>query len=195
MTHILVINAGMAFGHSNGELNKLLTQVAVETLTQLGHEVQETHIAQGYDTASEVKKILWADAVIYQFPGWWMGGPWILKKYMDDVFSAGAGSLYQNDGRTRSDPSKKYGSGGLIQGKKYMFCSTWNAPLEAFEDSGQFFEGKGIEAVLFPMHKANQFLGMQGMPSFMCNDVMKDGHLDADVARYKAHLASYFPLS
>ena len=49
-------------------------------------------------------------------PGWWMGAPWTVKKYMDDVFTEGHGSLYASDGRTRSDASKKYGSGGLVQG-------------------------------------------------------------------------------
>lgn len=39
------------------------------------------------------------------------------EKYIDEVFTAGHGSLYASDGRTRSDAGKKYGSGGLIQEK------------------------------------------------------------------------------
>ncbi len=51
-----------------------------------------------------------------------MGAPWTVKKYIDDVFTEGHGTLYASDGRTRKDPSKKYGSGGLVQGKKiYAF--------------------------------------------------------------------------
>ncbi|VFS38584.1 modulator of drug activity B [Escherichia coli] len=56
-----------------------------------------------------------------------MGAPWTVKKYIDDVFTEGHGTLYASDGRTRKDPSKKYGSGGLVQGKKYMLSLTWNA--------------------------------------------------------------------
>ena len=41
--------------------------------------------------SSEIEKYLWADTVIYQMPGWWMGEPWILKKYIDDVFTIGHG--------------------------------------------------------------------------------------------------------
>ena len=122
-----------------------------------------------------------------------MEAPWIMKKYVDEVFTAGHGKLYESDGRTRSDASKKYGSGGLIQGKKYMFSMTWNAPAEAFTEAGQFFEGKGIDADLFPFHKANQFLGMSPLPTFMCNDVMKAPQIDRDVVRYKAHLEKNFP--
>lgn len=67
-----------------------------------------------------MQNFVWADVVIWQMPGWWMGAPWTVKKYIDDVFTEGHGTLYASDGRTRSDASKKYGSGGLIQGTKYM---------------------------------------------------------------------------
>ncbi|OTA19537.1 NADPH quinone reductase MdaB [Xenorhabdus beddingii] len=95
-------------------------------------------------------KFLWADSIIYQMPGWGMEAPWILKKYVDEVFSAGHSSLFKNDGRTRNDPRKKYDSGGLVQDKTYMFPVTWNAPLESFEDPEQFFEGKGVDSVYYP---------------------------------------------
>ncbi len=77
-----------------------------------------------YDVKAEVQNFLWADVVIWQMPGWWMGAPWTVKKYIDDVFTEGHGTLYASDGRTRKDPSKKYGSGGLVQGKKYMLSLT-----------------------------------------------------------------------
>lgn len=193
MAHILVVNAGKALGFSKGELNAYLTQVAVETLTAMGHELKTTVIDEGYDAQEEVNKYVWADAVIYQQPAWWMGGPWILKKYIDDVFSAGTGILYKDDGRTRSNPDKKYGSGGVVHSKKYMISATWNAPQEAFDDPQQFFEGVGVDGVYLPFHKANQFLGMQPLPTFVCVDVMKAPHIEEDVARYKKHLAAAFP--
>ncbi len=30
-----------------------------------------------------------------------MGAPWTVKKYIDDVFTEGHGTLYASDGRTR----------------------------------------------------------------------------------------------
>ena len=71
-----------------------------------GFEVRTTEIDAGYDVQQEVEKILWADALIYQMPGWWMGAPWTVKKYLDEVFTAGHGSLYANDGRTRPTPRR-----------------------------------------------------------------------------------------
>ena len=192
MKNILLVNAGKAFGHSGGRLNATLHAAAVETLSQMGLNVKQTIVDDGYDNKEEVEKIRWADAVVYQMPGWWMGPPWILKKYFDDVFTAGHGVLYESDGRSRSDASKKYGSGGLVQGKRYMLSLTWNAPLEAFTEPDQFFEGVGVDGVYLPVHKANQFLGMQSLPTFICNDVMKEPHVEEYLADYRAHLQRVF---
>ncbi|QCI14737.1 NAD(P)H-dependent oxidoreductase [Pseudomonas putida] len=192
MKKILLLNGGKQFAHSEGRLNQTLHDVAMAYLDRAGYDVQQTFIDGGYDVQAEVEKFLWADVVIYQMPGWWMGAPWTVKKYVDDVFTAGHGSLYASDGRSRSDASKRYGSGGLIQGKQYMLSLTWNAPLEAFDDPADFFEGKGVDAVYFPFHKANQFLGMTGLPTFLTNDVIKNPDVPAALAAYEAHLAEVF---
>ncbi|SLM61527.1 MULTISPECIES: NAD(P)H-dependent oxidoreductase [Dickeya] len=192
MQNVLIINAGKAFGHSKGELNRTLTDVAATFLRDKGREIRITTVDDGYDIEQEVQNILWADAVIYQMPGWWMGTPWILKKYIDDVFTAGHGSLYASDGRTRADASKKYGSGGLLQGKHYLLSLTWNAPLDAFTDPDQFFHGVGVDGVYLPFHKANQFIGLSPLPTFICNDVIKQPDVEQDIARYRAHLDQVF---
>lgn len=54
-----------------------------------------------------------------------------------------------------------------------MLSLTWNAPRQAFDDPSDFFEAKGVDAVYFPFHKANEFLGMTALPTFLCVDVMK----------------------
>ncbi len=195
MKKILLLNGGKQFAHSNGQYNDTLHDAALAYLDRAGFDLKETRIDAGYDADEEVRKILWADGVIYQMPGWWMGAPWTVKRYLDEVFTAGHGSLYANDGRTRSDASQKYGSGGLIQGKRYMLSLTWNAPRQAFDDPSDFFEGKGVDAVYFPFHKANQFLGMSALPSFLCVDVMKRPNIEADVKRYEAHLAQVFGIT
>lgn len=189
MKNILLLNGGKQFAHSNGRYNRTLHDTAVTFLDQAGFAIQTTEIDAGYDADEEVRKILWADAVIYQMPGWWMGAPWTVKKYLDEVFTAGHGSLYANDGRTRSDDSQKYGSGGLIHGKRYMLSLTWNAPQQAFDDPSDFFGGRGVDAVYFPFHKANEFLGMRALPTFLCTDVMKRPDIDRDIDRYQRHLA------
>jgi len=188
LKNVVLLIGSKAFAHSHGRLNDTLHDVAVETLTTAGFDIRQTKIDAGYDIQAEVENFLWADLVIYQMPGWWMGAPWIVKKYVDEVFTAGHGSLYANDGRTRSNPARKYGSGGLIQGKHYMLSLTWNAPKEAFEDPEQFFEGKGIDGVYFPFHKANQFLGMSPLSTYVATDVIKAPAIDDVIQSYRNHL-------
>jgi NADPH dehydrogenase (quinone) len=192
MSNILIINAGKTFAHSKGALNISLTQLGESVLREAGHNVRVTTLEDGYDIQTEIESYLWADTVIYQQPGWWMGMPWTLKKYVDEIFTEGHGKLYASDGRSRSDASQKYGSGGLLQGKSYMLSLTWNAPLEAFEYKEQFFHGVGVDGVYLAQHKANQFLGMHGLPTFICNDVIKQPDIDGYFAAYRAHLENVF---
>jgi modulator of drug activity B len=192
MQNILLIDAGKSFAHSKGELNHTLTDVAASFLRDKGHDIRVTAVDNGYDIEQEIQNYLWADTIIYQMPGWWMDTPWILKKYIDEVFTAGHGSLYASDGRSRSDASKKYGSGGLLQGRKYMLSLTWNAPLEAFNDPEQFFHGVGVDGVYLPFHKANQFIGLSPLPTFICNDVMKEPDVPTYLANYRQHLDEHF---
>ena len=190
---VLIINGGSRFPPNNtGKLNTAISEEMQKYLTSKGFEAKITKCDTDYDAAEEADKIYWADVIIWQFPGWWMGCPWQVKKYMDQVFMTGVGKLFKDDGRTRSDASKKYGSGGLSQNKKYLLSTTWNAPEEAFTDPNQFFEGKGIDGVLFPFHKANQFLGMKPLPTFICNDVIKNFDLDKIFDSLHKHLDTVF---
>lgn len=192
MSNILIVNGAKQFAHSNGELNDTLTALANNVLCELGHTVQISRADSDYEIQAEIQKYVWADVVIYQMPGWWMGVPWTVKKYIDDIFTEGHGTLYASDGRSRADAAKKYGSGGLIHDKKYMLSLTWNAPMEAFTEQDQFFHGVGVDGVYLPFHKANQFLGMQSLETFIVNDVIKAPEVEAYMAQYREHLTQVF---
>ncbi len=77
-------------------------------------------------------------------------------------------------------------------GKKYLISSTWNAPLEAFEDPAQFFEGRGVDGPFMCLHKVFQFFAMEPLPSFACHDVMKSPAIEEDLARLERHLGAAF---
>ncbi len=192
---VLLINAHQRYeGFAEGKLNRTFLEAAQAQLSEAGHETQTTIVDAGYDVAAEVGKYQWADAVIVQTPVYWMSVPYAFKKYIDEVFTAGIGEvLCKDDGRTRSDLSKKYGSGGLLTGKKYMLSTTWNAPLEAFEEADQFFEGKGVDGVFFWLHKCFQFFGMEPLPTFSTYDVLKNPQVDQDLATFRSLIKSSFP--
>jgi len=49
-----------------------------------------------------------------------------------------------------------------------------------------------VDAVYFPFHKANEFLDMTALPTFLSVDVMKVPNIEGDVKRYQVHLAEVF---
>lgn len=194
MKKVLLINAHQFYeGVSSGGLNKTMVGVIQEEMEKRGYAFRQTEIEKGFDIGDEVEKHLWADLIILQSPVYWFGMPWIYKKYVDEVFTAGMmqGSFITGDGRTREDPGQQYGTGGKLQGRQYMISLTWNAPRESFNDSNQkLFEGRSVDDV-FVLNTANyKFCGMEILPSFSCHDVMKAPDIQGDIARLRGHLAS-----
>lgn len=195
MKKVLIINAHQFFeGISSGRLNKTMIGVIQEEMEKRGYEVQHTNIEQGYDINSEVKKHVWADIIILQSPVYWFNMPWIYKKYVDEVFTAGMfqQSFLLGDGRTRDDLTRQYGSGGKMQGKQYMLSLTWNAPKEAFDDTNQhLFQGKSVDDVFVSNTVNYKFCGVDILPSFSSHDVMKEPEVEADIERLREHLLEY----
>jgi NADPH dehydrogenase (quinone) len=116
-----------------------------------------------------------------------------LQEDVDEVFTAGLVQQHflTGDGRTREDPSQQYGSGGKMQGKKYMLSLTWNAPAEAFGDAQQFlFEGKSVDDVFVGNTANYKFCGVEILPSFSSYDVVKQADIEGDIARLREHLAA-----
>merc|ERR1711991_223276 len=84
---------------------------------------------------------------------------------------------YVNDGRSSSDESKKYGSGGLMQDKKYMLSLTYNCPTSEFDNKDGFFEGLSVDQANFAVRKIFQFCGAQKTDTYSVHDIFK-GDLD-----------------
>lgn len=176
MNKIFIINGGQTFAHSGGAFNNTLTGWTKETLEQSGFEVRVTSTNNEFDPIQEVENFKWADMIIYNTPIWWFQVPNRLKKYIDEVFTAGhQNGIYASDGRSRKKPAINYGTGGLMHGKKYMVNSTWNAPETAFTLPGEFFDQTSVDdGILFGFHKMNQFAGLERIDGFHFHDLEKN---------------------
>lgn len=193
---ILIINGHEFYEYSKGELTQYLVELAKNTLEQQGHTIQTTASAfdQQLDIHAEIEKHQWADAIVLQTPVFSMGLPWSCKKYFDDVYTEGMhGQLSNGDGRTRSDASKQYGTGGTQTGKKVMLSLTLNAPKQAFDDPNQYlFGGKSIDDLFFPVHANFRFVGLESLPTFAFFDVIKNPNLEQDFKDFQKHLKRNF---
>jgi modulator of drug activity B len=195
MKHVLLLNLHQKYeGFANGNLTHDLLAEAKKFFLAHGYEVRETSIDGGYDVAEELDKFKWADVFFVQSPVYWMGLPWLAKKYVDEVFTGGNNTVtYVSDGRSRDDASKKYGSGGLMQGKKYMLSFTYNCPPSEFNNPNGFFEGMSVDQANIALHKLFQFCGAQPLKSYSVHDVYKsDFKLDEALQGLNQVLAKNF---
>jgi modulator of drug activity B len=192
---IFVINGGQIFGHSGGRFNKTIFDETVRFFTETpGFEIRATDINDDYILEKEVENYVWADVVIYHTPIWWFQVPNGLKKYIDEVFTAGhQKGIYHSDGRSAANPEINYGTGGMLHGRKYMLTSSWNAPATAFTLPGEFFSEHSVdEGPLFGFHRMNAFTGMQPLKSLHFHDVEKNSDINRDLQRYRDHLEKVF---
>lgn len=175
MKKILIINGHQYYDVvARGELTQNYIDKANEFFIKNGFEVKNTHIDKGYDLKEESDKLVWADYILFQTPIFWMGVPWITKKYFDEVLTHGI--HYLNDGRSREDATKTYGSGGLLNGK-YMISLTYNCPTSEFSNNEGFFEGLSLDEANYSIHKIFQFLGLEQLKTYSVHDIFK-GDLD-----------------
>jgi modulator of drug activity B len=195
---ILIINTHLTYpGWSEGKLNLAFMDLAKAFFVERGHQVAETFVERGYDPEEEVKKHVAVDLVILQTPVNWFSAPWIYKKYVDEVFNVGLAKevLLAGDGRTRQDPSRQYGTGGKMQGKKFMISATWNAPSEAFDNpNGELYGGKGTADLFLHITSNYKFMGFDILPDYGVFDIFKNPDI-ARACRLQAAFRETLPVS
>lgn len=189
--NVFIINGGQTFAHSGGMFNNTLTGWTVEVMKEKGFAYRVTNINDAFDPLAEVENFKWADVIIYHTPIWWFQLPNGMKRYIDEVFTAGHDNgIYRNDGRSRKNPDVNYGTRGLMQGKRYMVTTSWNAPQTAFTLEGEFFDRHTVdEGVLFGFHKMNQFVGMTRIEGFHFHDLEKNATPERIAEYHKAYVA------
>lgn len=192
--NVLLINAHQKYeGFAEGNLTRDYINKADSFFNANGFEVKHTNIEAGYDSDEEIEKLLWADYILLQYPVYWMTLPWIAKKYIDEVFTPSQGQLYVNDGRSRDDDSKRYGSGGLMTDKKYMLSLTYNCPESEFCNKDSFFEGLSLDEANFAVHKVFQFCGAKQLETYAVHDVYKgDMDLEKELNKFEETLKRNF---
>lgn len=192
MKKVLILNGHQYYDVvAKGELTQHYIDTANDFFLKNGFEVKHTHIEKDYDVEEECQKFEWADYVLFQYPVYWMGVPWITKKYFDETFTQGR--HYTSDGRSRSDESKTYGTGGLLKGKKYMLSVTYNCPTSEFDNPKGFFDGLSLDQAHIATHKTFQFCGLEPLKTYSVHDIFKgDLDLKKELEKFEAVLTENF---
>lgn len=135
---------------------------------------------QTLDVEGQQTALLWADAVIFQFPLWWFSMPAIMKGWVDRVYAFGFGYGVGEHSETRW--GDRYGE-GTLQGKRGMLIVTMGGWESHYGERGV---NGPIEDLLFPIHR-----GVLHYPGF---DVMEPFLLykvhSMDAGRYATDCAA-----
>lgn len=103
------------------------------------------------DVKAEQEKLLWADALILQFPLWWFSMPAIMKGWVDRVYSLGFG--YGIGEHSESRWGDRYGEGKMA-GKRAMLVVTAGGWPEHY---GPRAINGPIDDLLFPINHGTLF--------------------------------------
>ena len=114
------------------------------------------------DVKAEIEKLVWADALILQFPLWWFSMPAILKGWVDRVFAYGfAYGVGEHSDKRWGD---RYGEGTLA-GKRAMLIVTAGGWEEHYSARGV---NGPIDDLLFPInHGILYYPGYDVLPPFV----------------------------
>ena len=187
MKTVLIVNASIRAQGKSGKLNEEMTRLAREAFEAAGVKTLLTDLNNEWTLEGEIEKILAADLILVQTPIWAMSTSWHYTRWQDEVLTHP--KVCGTDGRTRTDPDRKYGSGGFLTSKRYWLSTTWNAPKKALDEPGEFIDARGIEEVLLPLHKQFAYMGVKPfLPTFAVHDVYKNPTVEADLLRWKSTL-------
>jgi NAD(P)H dehydrogenase (quinone) len=99
-------------------------------------------------------KLAWCDALIFQFPIWWLGMPAIMKGWIDRVFAVG-----------RAYGGGRWFNGGVLKGKRAMCSMTVGGPQPVCSDRGVYGQ---IDTILYPIHRGIfEFTGLTVIEPFV----------------------------
>lgn len=144
---------------------------------------------QRNDVAVEQEKLLWCDAVIFQFPLWWFSMPAILKGWIDRVYACGfAYGVGVHEGDRWGE---RYGEGTLA-GRRAMLSITIGGRAPHYSERGV---NGSLDDVLFPIqHGVLFYPGMTVLPPFVRYQVdrLGEGEWAAIAAAFTARLDGLF---
>jgi len=150
---------------------------------RLRQQSEESHASEhnGYvaELRGEMDKLVWCDALILQFPLWWLGLPAILKGWVDRVFAVG-----------RAYGGGRYFSNGIFSSKRAMCSVTVGGSVDAYSSVGAYGP---LDAVMFPInHGILSFVGFAVVQPFVVHAParMSLAERAACLANYRSRLLS-----
>lgn len=143
----------IVFAHPNLEssvVNKAwLTSLPKDNENLTVHDLYKTYEGKEIDVEAEHQLLEQYDRIIFQFPLYWYSSPYLLKKWMDEVFTYGW----------------CYGSNGdKLKGKELGVVVSTGGPQEAYRAGG--FNHYTLSELLRPFQATANLVGATYLPVY-----------------------------
>lgn len=136
------------------DFTKRIRRDRLDALVEALHAAKTNTFA--HDIANEMRKVKWADMLIFHFPIYFSSCPAIVKGWFDRVFQAGfafnpeTGEMYEK---------------GLLRGKKAQIVCSCGATKEEYSAGGLHGD---IHELLRPItHATLEFAGIEVLPPYI----------------------------
>jgi len=182
--HEVIVSDLYAMGFDPVSDRRNFTAVAdpLRFVQQAEETFASAHDGYTPELQAEMDKLAWCDALVFQFPIWWLGLPAILKGWVDRVFAVG-----------RAYGGGRWFESGVFAGKIAMCAVTLGGMEDVYSDRGIYGP---IENILYPVHRGIfAFTGFGVAEPFV---VYGPGRIDAAqretyLEKYVAHLLALPP--
>ena len=147
------------------ELGRAFPDVTIRRLCEVAPDGK-------FDIAAEQAALAGADLIVWQFPFHWYALPWLMKKWLDEVFVHGFA----------------HGTGAKLAGKKLLVSFTTGAPEAAY--TGKPGSVGDIRALVAVFDSIAIVCGLKYLGS-MCVNGMSYASDTAGIARQQAQAREY----
>jgi NAD(P)H dehydrogenase (quinone) len=154
--HEVVVSDLYAMGFDPVSDRRNFTTVRDPNYLKQQNEESYASASNGYvvELQAEMDKLAWCDALVLQFPLWWLGLPAILKGWVDRVFAVG-----------RTYGGGRYFNRGVLAPRLAMCSVTVGAHADAYSSVGAYGP---LDSILRPInHGILGFVGFTVVEPFV----------------------------
>ena len=181
---VLLVAAGYPVFNAKAQLNAFLTYLTEKNLKQKGYKVKISDLTKDtLDMDRELKKLLWAETIIYITPVMWFNLPAPFVKWLDLVL------VYEKTFVI----TDVYGEGGQVPANNFMITATSNLKKSDFGTGVVLKNKHHVDEILQPLIMTNIYLNIRNqIPTFHADNVIARDTSWIKEA-YIKHLDKYFP--
>lgn len=153
----------------------LANRVVLEQFRQLLPDAETVLIAKDYpdwrfDVQKEQQRLLAAGTIIFEFPVWWYAAPWLLEKYLTDVFAYGYA----------------YGTKFALEGKKFILSFTCGGGEKSYTKDGLYH--CTIDEIMLPMYATASYCRLNYIGNVVSYHMMPEDCPEKEIiAKAKKH--------